>query len=99
MNTFFENPLYILNTILTLFRAKRAEYSVNDLAMMLYIPAGVVRDDILALHNNKEVGITFSSAGDEEIAESDITSLLASGEFDDTKLVARAFFRMMFFCL
>ena len=76
--------IYRLNTILTLFQANRASYSVKDIAEILDIPVAVVRKDIIMLHTNKECGITFFAEDDFE----DISDYLGDGHHDDCPLMA-----------
>ncbi len=85
------NSIYRLNTILALFQAERACYSIRDIAAMLDIPASVVRKDIVMLHTHRECGITFFTK-DEEDTDS-IVSLLESGEGDEVPLYANAICR------
>lgn len=91
--------IYRLNTILTLFQANRACYSVSDIAEILDIPAAVVRKDIIMLHTNKECGITFfaeEASGNFEDADGfdesddsmDLVKFLADGKNDDCLLMA-----------
>lgn len=84
------NSIYRLNTILTLFQAERACYTIRDIATILDIPVSVVRKDIVMLHTHKECGITFF-AKDEDI--DDIETHLDGEEGDDILLCANAIYR------
>ena len=81
--------IYRLNTILSLFQAKRAQYSVKEIAFLLDAPVAVVRKDFVNLHNNLECGITFYSneVGDEEFEE--MIADFESGKYDDVMLMAQ----------
>ena len=59
------NSMYRLNTILALFQADRACYTMNDIAMILDIPVTVVRKDIIMLHTHRECGVTFFAKEEE----------------------------------
>lgn len=85
------NSIYRLNTILALFQAERACYSILDIASILNIPVSVVRKDIVMLHTHKECGITFFSK--EEECDDDIENLLENGKGDDILLFANAIYR------
>ena len=85
------NSIYRLNTILALFQAERACYTVSDIASILNIPVSVVRKDIVMLHTHKECGITFFSKDEE--SDDDIATLLESGKGDDILLLANAIYR------
>ena len=86
--------IYRLNTILTLFQAERASYSVRDIARLLGVPKAVIRKDIVMLHNNRECETIFFP-DDEELDMDDDLFLkkIESGEFDDTELTAETGFR------
>jgi len=82
------NSIHRLNTILSLFQAERACYTVQDIADILDIPVMVVRKDIMMLHTHKECGITFFA--DEE---GDVQELLESDQGNDVLLYANSIFR------
>ena len=82
-----QTSIYRLNTILTLFQANRACYSVRDIAEILDIPPAVVRKDIIMLHTNRECGITFFAEEDEEDID-DLADILSDGKHDELPLMA-----------
>ena len=77
-----------LNTILSLFQAKRARYSISDIATMLNVPPGVVRDDIVALHTSREFPVSFYPCDDDlaDEIEDDFIEKIKSGDIDDEEL-------------
>ncbi len=81
--------IYRLNTILSLFQAKRARYSVKEIAFLLDAPVAVVRKDFVNLHNNVECGITFYSNEIEEDEFEDMIADFESGKYDDVALMAQ----------
>lgn len=85
------NSLYRLNTILALFQAERACYTIRDIADILDLPASVVRKDIVMLHTHRECGVTFFTKDEEDM--DNIVSLLESGEGDEILLYANAVYR------
>jgi len=85
------NSIYRLNTILALFQAERACYTIRDIATILDIPVSVVRKDIMMLHTHKECGITFFAKDEDDV--DNIEFFLDSGEGDDILLCANAIYR------
>lgn len=91
MNDNSLNSIYRLNTILALFQAERACYSIQDISTILDIPVSVVRKDIVMLHTHKECGITFFTKDEEDI--DNIAIVLESGKGDEILLYANAIYR------
>ena len=88
------SSIYRLNTILTLFQAERASYSVADIADLLRVPKAVIRKDIMMLHNNRECETIFFPDDEEMDMDDDIfLKKIESGELDDVALIAETGFR------
>ncbi len=86
--------IYRLNTILTLFQAERAAYSIKGIATLLGVPVAVIRKDIVMLHSNKECETTFFTVDAEwDEDEEDFIKMLESGKLDEVELEAETGFR------
>ena len=84
------NSIYRLNTILALFQAERACYSICDISTILDIPISVVRKDVITLHTHRECGITFFTKDDLEIEE--FEKYFESGLGDEILLYAQSLY-------
>ena len=94
MTALNNTSIYRVNTILTLFQAERAAYSVKEIAELLDVPVAVIRKDLMMLHTNKECETIFFPKDEEEDMDDDeFLKRLQSGRLDEVLLVAETGFR------